>query len=59
MGLGFLMPVNVSVCLELQKEEPDLEKIGRRMRLYLYGNAAQGLMQIATIIIMTKFRVGL
>ena len=59
MGLGFLLPVNVSVCFELQKEAPDLAKIGRRMRLYFYGNAAQGLMQIATIVIMTRFRVGL
>jgi len=27
-GLGFLTPVNVLVCLELQKIEPDLNKIG-------------------------------
>ncbi len=28
LGLGFLTPVNVWVCLELQKREPDLKRIG-------------------------------
>lgn len=59
VGLGLLLPVNISVCLELQNEAPDLAKIGRRMRLYFYANAAQGMMQVATVIIMTRFRVGI
>ena len=32
LGLGFLTPVNVWVCLELQKPEPDLKRIGFWMR---------------------------
>ena len=37
-GLGFLTPVNVFVCLELQKNEPDLKKISIWMSaLFLCG----------------------
>ena len=59
VGLGLLTPTNVIVCIELQKERPDLDKIGRLMRLYFFLTAAQGTMQILTIIIMTRFRTGI
>jgi len=58
LGLGFLTPVNVWVCLELQKREPDLKRIGFWMQRYGYAVAAQGLMQIAIIVVMTRFRAG-
>jgi hypothetical protein len=58
LGLGFLTPVNVWVCLELQKREPDLKRIGFWMQGYFYAVAAQGLMQIAIIVVMTRFRAG-
>lgn len=58
-GLGFLTPVNVLVCLELQRDKPDLVKISRWMNRYFYAVALQGTMQIAIIIVMTRFRVGL
>jgi uncharacterized membrane protein len=58
LGLGFLTPVNVWVCLELQKREPDLKRIGFWMQRYFYAVAAQGLMQIAIIVVMTRFRAG-
>ena len=58
-GLGFLTPVNVLVCLELQKSEPDLKKIGTWMQRYFYAVAAQGIMQVAIIVVMTRFRTGL
>ena len=58
-GLGFLTPVNVFVCLELQKDSPDLIKISRWMQRYFYVVAIQGAMQIAIIIIMSRFRMGL
>ena len=58
LGLGFLTPVNVWVCLELQKPEPDLKRIGFWMQRYFYAVAAQGLMQIAIIVVMTRFRAG-
>jgi hypothetical protein len=57
-GLGFLTPVNVFVCLELQKRSPDLSKFRHWMSWYFYAIAMQGVMQIAIIIVMTRFRVG-
>jgi len=58
LGLGFLTPVNVIVCLELQKTEPDLNKIGALMQRYFYAVATQGAMQVAIIVVMTRFRTG-
>ncbi len=58
-GLGFLTPVNVMVCLELQKSAPDLSKIGAWMQRYFYAVALQGTMQVAIIVVMTRFRTGL
>jgi len=58
-GLGFLTPVNVLVCLELQRDKPDLAKISRWMSWYFYAVALQGTMQVAIIIVMTRFRAGL
>ncbi len=58
-GLGFLTPVNVYVCLQLQKPEPDMNKISYWMRWYFYAVALQGLMQVAIIIVMTRFRAGI
>jgi hypothetical protein len=58
-GLGFLTPVNVYVCLELQKPNPDMSKIGFWMRWYFYAVALQGLMQVAIIVVMTRFRTGI
>ena len=59
LGLGFLTPVNVMVCIELQKREPDLKRIGSWMQRYFYAVAAQGVMQIAIIVVMTRFRAGI
>ena len=59
LGLGLLTPVNVWVCLELQKPAPDLKRIGYWMGWYFYAVAAQGAMQIAIIVVMTKFRAGI
>ena len=58
-GLGFLTPVNVFVCLQLQKPEPDMRKISTWMRWYFYAVALQGLMQVAIIVVMTRFRAGI
>jgi hypothetical protein len=58
-GLGFLTPVNVLVCLELQKSKPDLQKIGRWMQKYFYAVAIQGMMQATIIVIMARFRTGI
>jgi hypothetical protein len=58
LGLGFLTPVNVLVCLELQKPAPDLKWISAWMQRYFYAVAAQGLMQVAILVVMTRFRAG-
>lgn len=58
-GLGYLLPTNLRVCFELQKAEPDGAKIGRLMSGYFYAVAAQGLMQVAIIVIMAKFVSGI
>lgn len=58
-GLGFLTPVNVFVCLELQRDKPDLARISQWMSRYFYAVALQGAMQVAIIIVMTRFRTGL
>jgi hypothetical protein len=58
-GVGFLAPVNIFVCLELQKRSPDMKKVGVWMPRYFYATALQGLMQIAIIVVMAKFRTGI
>src|SRR6201998_3502083 len=55
-GLGFLTPVNVFVCLELQKNMPDMNKVAIWMQRYFYVVGLQGLMQVAIIVVMTRFR---
>jgi hypothetical protein len=59
LGLGFLTPVNVMVCLELQKPVPDMAWIRAWMSRYFYAVAAQGTMQIAILVVMTRFRTGI
>jgi hypothetical protein len=56
---GFLAPVNVYVCLELRKPEPDMNGVGLRMRRYFYAVALQGRMQVAVIPVVTRFCAGL
>jgi hypothetical protein len=58
-GIGYLLPTNFRVCLELQKETPDHAKISRRTHHYFFAVAAQGIMQIATIIIMARLATGI
>lgn len=58
-GIGFLLPTNLRVCLELQKPNPDYDKIGVWMRRYFYVVASQGTLQIVMIVIMARFVTGL
>jgi len=58
-GLLYLLPTNLRVCFELQKPNPDGERIGRMMGKYFYAVAAQGVMQMAIIVIMAKFVTGI
>ena len=58
-GIGILLPTQIMVYRELIKVEPDRARIGRLSASYFYIIAAQGLFQVAIIVIMTKFRAGL
>lgn len=58
-GLGVLLPTNLLVCFQLQKQQPDFDKLGRWMRRYVWVIASQGAMQVAIIIVMAKFATGL
>jgi hypothetical protein len=58
-GLGYLLPTNLKVYLELRKPNPDGKKISAMMSRYFYAVAFQGTMQVAIIVIMARFATGL
>jgi hypothetical protein len=58
-GTGFILPTNLWVCFQLQKPNPDHEKVGRVMRNFFYAVAMQGCMQVATLVIMARFVSGI
>jgi hypothetical protein len=58
-GVGYLLPTNLRVCLQLRRPDPDFARIGRMMRSFFIAVAAQGVMQVLTIIIMARFVTGL
>jgi hypothetical protein len=45
--------------MELQKANPNMIKIAAWMQRYFYVVAMQGTMQVAIIIVMTRFRAGI
>ena len=49
-----LEPANIAVLFELKKPQPDGELIGKLMRRFVYTAGITGLMQVATLIIMTR-----
>ena len=58
-GTGYLLPMNLRVCLELRKPAPDTDKISRMMRSFFFAVACQGTMQVVTIVIMARFVSGI
>jgi hypothetical protein len=58
-GLGYLLPTNLRIYFEMQKPHPDGEKIGRWMHTYVRVVGAQGVMQVAIIVVMARFATGL
>jgi hypothetical protein len=58
-GLGYLLPTNLWVCIQLRRPDPDLAKISRTMRNYFFAVGTQGTMQVLTIVIMARFVTGL
>jgi hypothetical protein len=58
-GLGYLLPANLRVCLELQRDNPDAARIAQLTNRYFFAVASQGVMQVVTIIIMARFATGI
>jgi len=58
-GLGYLLPTNVRVCLELQRNNPDPTGIARLTDRYFMAVASQGVMRVVTIVIMARFATGI
>jgi hypothetical protein len=54
IALGFLEPANIAVLFEMRKPRPDGAVIARLMRRFVYAAGVTGLMQVATLIIMTR-----
>jgi hypothetical protein len=54
LALGLLEPANIAVLVELKKPRPRPEVIERLMKRFMYCAGILGLMQIATLVIMTK-----
>lgn len=58
-GLGILLPSNIRAYLEMRKDAPDIDRVGRIMRLYFWAIASQGVMQILIIVVMVTFATGI
>lgn len=54
IALGVLEPANIAVLVEMRKDRPDGEVIARLMRRFVVTAGITGVMQVATLIIMTR-----
>jgi hypothetical protein len=54
IALALLEPANLAVLFELNKPRPDGRLIAKLMRRFLYTAGISGVMQLATLVIMTK-----
>jgi hypothetical protein len=54
IALGVLEPANITVLVEMRKQEPDGAVISLLMRRFVYTAGIIGVMQAATLIIMTR-----
>ncbi len=58
LALGLLEPANIAVLFELKKPRPNPAVIERLMKRFIYCAGVLGVMQIATLVIMTKIASG-
>ena len=58
IALGLLEPANIAVLIELKKPRPNPEVIEHLMKRFVYSAGVLGVMQIATLVIMTKLGSG-
>jgi hypothetical protein len=54
VAYGVLEPANISVLLELRRPRPNTLLIGRLMRRFVFTAGVTGIMQVATLVIMTR-----
>ena len=54
VALGILEPANIAVLFEMKKEQPDVDVIEHLMKRFVYTAGVTGLMQVATLLIMTR-----
>jgi hypothetical protein len=54
IAIGVIEPANLAVLFELRKPQPNFELIGKLMRRFVYTSGITGLMQVGTLIIMTR-----
>ena len=54
IALAYLEPANVAVLFELAKPQPDGRVIEKLMKRFVYTAGITGVMQVATLIIMTR-----
>lgn len=54
IALGVLEPANIAVLFEMKKPAPNGERIARLMKRFIYTAGITGVMQIATLVIMTR-----
>jgi hypothetical protein len=58
LALGLLEPANVAVLFELKKPRPNPQVIERLMKRFIYCAGILGVLQVATLVIMTKIASG-
>jgi hypothetical protein len=54
IALGVLEPANIGVLMEMRKPQPNGEIIAKLMQRFVYTAGITGIMQIATLVIMTR-----
>jgi hypothetical protein len=54
IAIGLLEPANLAVLFELKKPRPNPMRIQRLMKVFIYTAGITGIMQVATLIIMTR-----
>ena len=54
VAIGVLEPANLAVLFEMRKPHPNGQRIARLMKRFIYTAGITGVMQVATLVIMTK-----
>ena len=54
IALGLLEPANIAVLVEMKKPRPNPQVIERLMKRFIYTAGITGLLQVATLVIMTR-----